>query len=76
MPELPPEQIEARIVADRAAWLQHTTSLRKIAMLAHQTAAARNVQGLFDVGAELDVVCENCHQAYWYDAPDGVRIRR
>jgi len=75
-PELPPEQIEARINSDRAAWLKHADALRAIATHARDVATTRNVQGLFDVGAELDVACENCHQAYWYNAPDGVRVRR
>ena len=75
-PELPPEQIEARINSDRAAWLKQADALRTIATHARDVATTRNVQGLFDVGAELDVVCENCHQAYWYNSPEGVKIRR
>ena len=75
-PELPPDQIEARIAADRAAWFGHASELRKTAMQAHEIAARHDVQGLFDVGAQLDLVCENCHQAYWYNAPDGVKVRR
>ena len=38
-PELPPDQIEARIAGDRAAWLKHADDLRKIATRAHDVAA-------------------------------------
>ena len=27
---------------------------------------AKNVQGLFEIGEKIDMVCENCHLEFWY----------
>jgi hypothetical protein len=75
-PELPPDQIKARIAADPAAWRRHAGELQIAAMQAYRAAAARSVERLYEVGSELDIACENCHRAYWYNAPPGVTIRR
>jgi hypothetical protein len=75
-PEVPPAEIEARIMKDPAAWQRHLDELRVVALRAQKAAHDRSVDGLFEVGGDMDLVCERCHQAYWYNAPEGVKIRR
>jgi len=67
-PELTPPQIHARIEENRGLWNQHLDELQKVSMKALQITKARDVKGLFEVGGELDTVCENCHLEYWYPA--------
>jgi len=65
-PELPPEQIQALIDKDQALWVKHTDELRDVSLKALKIARAHNAEGLFEVGGELDAVCERCHLDYWY----------
>jgi hypothetical protein len=66
VPELTPEQIGRKIAADPVQWTQQTGELMKQARLALQYARTKNVRGLFQMGGDLDEVCENCHLVYWY----------
>ncbi len=65
-PELPPEQIQAKIEKDRALWYKHADGLKAAALEAVQVAKARDVDGLFKVGDKVDKACESCHLEYWY----------
>jgi hypothetical protein len=65
-PELPPEQIQAKIEADRALWYKHADGLKAAALEAVQVAKAHDVEGLFKVGDSVDKACEACHLEYWY----------
>jgi hypothetical protein len=65
-PELPPEQIQAKIEKDRALWYMHADGLKAAALEAVQVAKARDVEGLFKVGDKVDKACEACHLEYWY----------
>jgi hypothetical protein len=65
-PELPPEQIQAKIEKDRALWYKHADGLRAAALEAVQVAKARDFDGLFKVGDKVDKACEACHLEYWY----------
>ena len=65
-PELPPEQIQAKIERDRALWYKHADGLRTAALEAVRVAKARDVDGLFKVGDRVDKACEACHLEYWY----------
>jgi hypothetical protein len=58
-PELPPEQIQAKIERDRALWYQHADGLKNAALEAVRVA-------LFKVGDRVDKACEACHLEYWY----------
>ena len=64
--ELEPSEMEALIIKDRAAWYKHSADLREVSVKALKIIDARDVKGLFDVGAEVDHACENCHRQYWY----------
>lgn len=64
--ELGPEQIEPLINQDRAEWTKKAHGLHDAAMEALKAVDAKNVQGIFDAGHNIDVACENCHVKYWY----------
>jgi cytochrome c556 len=65
-PELSPEQIAAKIEKDRTLWNKHADQLRDEAIKVLAIVKAKNADALFDAGARLDKVCENCHLEYWY----------
>jgi hypothetical protein len=65
-PELPPEQIQAKIEKDRALWYKHADGLKAAALEAVRVAKARDFDGLFKVGDTVDKACEACHLEYWY----------
>jgi hypothetical protein len=64
--ELEPSEMEALITKDRTAWYKHAADLREVSVKALKIIDARDIKGLFDVGAEVDRACENCHRQYWY----------
>jgi hypothetical protein len=65
-PELPPEQIQARIEKDRALWYKHADGLKAAALEAVEVAKSHDLEGLFKVGDRVDKACEACHLEYWY----------
>jgi hypothetical protein len=64
--ELEPEQIQATVDGDRAAWVRYAHGLHDAAMVALKAIDSKNVQGLMDAGENIDQACENCHKHYWY----------
>ena len=65
-PELSPEQIQAKIDQNRALWNTRADELRDTAIKVLALVKAKNADGLFQAGSELDRACENCHLEYWY----------
>jgi hypothetical protein len=65
-PELSPEQIQAKVDADRALWNKHADQLRDAGLRVMEIVRKRDADALFQAGSELDKVCENCHLEYWY----------
>jgi hypothetical protein len=65
-PELPPEQIQAKVDQDRTLWNKYADGLREAALKTVKVAKARDAEALFDAGSEIDKACENCHLEYWY----------
>ncbi len=65
-PELPPDQIEAKINANRALWNKYADGLRDVALASLKIAKARDSNALFKAGSDIDAACENCHLEYWY----------
>jgi hypothetical protein len=66
--ELSPPQIQAKVDADRAAFATFVDGLRDVAIKGLAVAKAKDVDGLYQVGSDLDKACENCHLEYWYPA--------
>ena len=65
-PELSPEQIQAKIDGDRALWVKHADELRDEALKVMDLVKAKDADGLFQAGNQIDKACENCHLEYWY----------
>ena len=65
-PELPPEQIQAKIEKDRALWYKYADGLKGAALEAVRVAKTRDLEGLYKVGDQVDKACEACHLEYWY----------
>ena len=65
-PELTADQIYAKINGNRALFIKYANGLQNTAKKALAAARAKDVNGLFDVGEEIDTACENCHLEYWY----------
>ena len=64
--DLTPEEIQALIDADPAAFRRLAQGLTDAATIALQAADEKNVEKLFASGDEIDKACENCHVKYWY----------
>jgi len=64
--ELPPDEVEQRIRADRAKWLMHVNGLRTEAQKVFDIVEKRDTDALFNVGSDIDKACESCHLEYWY----------
>ena len=65
-PELSPEEIQAKIDANGAKFNKFADALRDKAIEALNVTKAKKGEALFQIGSDLDQVCENCHLEYWY----------
>jgi hypothetical protein len=65
-PELSPGEIEAKVSANRDLWNTRADELRTVALASLTVVKARNVDGLFQIGSDIDKACENCHLEFWY----------
>jgi plastocyanin len=73
-PELTPTEIQEKIGRDWNLWLKYANGLQSTAIKGLRFANARDTNGLFEVGDELDKACEACHLEYWY--PDNKKPAR
>lgn len=55
--------MEGRAI-DQGAWIAMSQQLVEVAMRALEAADARNLDAVFDMGAEVYYVCTNCHAVY------------
>jgi cytochrome c556 len=65
-PELSPEQIQAKVDADRALWNSHADKLRDEALKVLDIVRKKDADSLFKAGSDIDQACESCHLDYWY----------
>ena len=72
--ELEPDQIATLIAEDRNAWNARAIVLHEVATAAIEAIDAKDADELFNVGAQIEPVCESCHSQYWY--PGQVRPPR
>ena len=61
-----PEQIEALINQDRAAFTKMAHALYDSALPVLQAIEAKDKDKLLEVSDGIDQACENCHMKYWY----------
>ena len=65
-PELSPAEIEAKVNANRDLWNTRADELRTVSLASLETVKSRSVDGLFQIGSDIDKACENCHLEFWY----------
>jgi hypothetical protein len=51
-------------VRDQGAWITMSQQLVEVSQRALEAADARNLDAVFDMGAEVYYVCTNCHAVY------------
>jgi len=64
--ELDPASLQRKLDSSRARFTGFAQALRAVSLKALDAIDARDPQRLFDVGGEIDQVCEACHLVYWY----------
>jgi cytochrome c553 len=64
--ELEPEEMDALIAKEPAAWNRHAKDLYTATMLALAAIDAKDSDKLFEVGETIEAACEACHKSYWY----------
>lgn len=67
--DLHPEEIEALLAKDPAAWAERAHRLHDAATESLKAIESRDVTGLMNSGETLDSACESCHRNYWYRTP-------
>lgn len=74
--DLEPEEIEALLAQDRAAWTQFVGTLHETGVAVRDAVDDHDVDALLVAGDRLDLACETCHVRYWYpslEAPGASR---
>jgi hypothetical protein len=64
--ELKPAQIAALQKDNWQAWVAHAAVLHETALQAIKVIDARDIDGITDVGGDIDAACESCHLQFWY----------
>src|SRR5262245_6793600 len=64
--ESAPEQIQAMIDKDHAAWIKFAQGLHDATMASFKAIEAKDAEGVLNTGDKIDEACENCHKTYWY----------
>jgi hypothetical protein len=52
---------------DKGEWIRMSQALVDAGVVALKAAQAKNAAALFDAGAQVYAVCEQCHSRYWKD---------
>lgn len=64
--ELGPDQVKALLDKQWPAWVGFTRALHTIALKTIKVVDDHDVDGLSEVGGEIDEACESCHLVFWY----------
>ncbi len=64
--ELPPVEMAKLRKAHLPEFAAHAKALHATAMNAIAAIDKRDLDGISDVGGEMDAVCEACHTQFWY----------
>jgi hypothetical protein len=74
-PELTPAEIEAKVAKDRGRWNMQADALRDEALKVIALVQAKDSDGLFEAGSNIDRACENCHLEFWYPGDKAAVLR-
>ena len=64
--ELEPEQMDALIAKDSAAFYEHARSLRDAALDVVTAVDRKDADKVFEIGEHIERACEGCHTRFWY----------
>jgi hypothetical protein len=64
--ELEPEEMDALIAKDRAAWNTRAKALHDVVAQVVQAIDAKDAEKVFELGEQIELACEGCHKQYWY----------
>jgi cytochrome c556 len=64
--ELEPEEMDALIAKDPAAFHKRAADLRTAALEILDAVDKKDADKVFAIGEHIERACENCHSHYWY----------
>ena len=64
--ELEPEEMDALIAKDRAAWNARAKALHDVVEQVVQAIDKKDAEKVFELGEQIELACEGCHKQYWY----------
>jgi hypothetical protein len=64
--ELEPEEMDALITKDPAAFYEHAVSLRNAALEVVSAVDKKDADKVFEIGEHIERACEGCHTRFWY----------
>ena len=59
-------EAEAKLKKEHAAFVQFAGALRAVVSKMLRAVEARDPEQIFEIGTEMDEVCESCHITFWY----------
>lgn len=68
--ELEPEEIDKLISKNPEVFKGFAKTLQMTAMELLSAIEGRDSNAMMEIGARLDMVCESCHQTFWYPPQD------
>jgi hypothetical protein len=74
-PELSPSEIQAKLDHDPVLWNAKIAALRNVALATLDAVKSKDVDALFQAGADLDRACEECHLEFWYPGDKEIVLR-
>ena len=64
--ELEPDEIAGLIAEDRNAWNARAIVLNEVVTSVIEAIDAKDADTVFNLGEEIEAICESCHRQYWY----------
>ena len=64
--QYPPEEIQAMVAANPRGWLNYIQQMQQSTRSTLETIERKDVQGLMDVGGQINNACQGCHAEFWY----------
>ncbi len=64
--ELEPEEMDALIAKDPAAFYKHAVALRDAALDVVAAVDRKDADKVFEIGEHIERACEGCHTQFWY----------
>jgi hypothetical protein len=72
--ELEPPQITVLIREKRKSFEAFARALQRVGLEAVRAIDAKDTSLLLEIGAQMESVCEGCHQAFWYPQEKDISV--